>query len=87
MHDVLTVSDLEVEFALHEATVQAVRGVSFRVPANRTVALVGESGSGKSVVSQAIMRILPRSATITGGQILFRDPRMPDSETDIAARR
>ena len=85
MTDILAVSDLRVEFALHEATVEAVRGVSFRVPANRTVALVGESGSGKSVVSQAVMRILPRSATITGGRILFRDPRAPETETDIAA--
>ena len=38
-----------------------------------TVALVGESGSGKSVVSQAIMGILPKSAEIHGGHILFND--------------
>jgi peptide/nickel transport system ATP-binding protein len=38
------------------------------------VALVGESGSGKSVVSQAIMGILPRTARIDSGHILFHDP-------------
>src|SRR3546814_778106 len=48
--------------------------VSFRVPAGKTVALVGESGSGKSVVSQAIMGILPRTARIDAGRILFHDP-------------
>ncbi|MBT5458212.1 MAG: ABC transporter ATP-binding protein [Rhodospirillaceae bacterium] len=85
MTDVLTVSDLKVDFQLHEAVIHAVKGVSFRVPANRTVALVGESGSGKSVVSQTIMRILPNSATITGGSVVFRDPKTPDDATDITA--
>jgi peptide/nickel transport system ATP-binding protein len=82
----LQVRDLQVEFNLHAAgTVQAVRGVSFDVPESRTVALVGESGSGKSVVSQAIMGILPRSARITNGQILFHDPQARDAAVlDIA---
>jgi len=85
MSDLLTVDDLQVEFRLHAATVQAVRGGSFSIPANRTVALVGESGSGKSVVSQSIMRILPATATITGGRIVFRDPRKAGAETDLTA--
>jgi peptide/nickel transport system ATP-binding protein len=85
MTHVLTVSDLKVDFQLHEAVIHAVKGVSFRVPENRTVALVGESGSGKSVVSQTIMRILPNSATIAGGSVVFRDPKKPDVETDITA--
>ena len=85
MTDVLTVTDLKVDFRLHEAVIHAVKGVSFRVPANRTVALVGESGSGKSVVSQTILRLLPATATITGGQIIFRDPETPGTETEITA--
>jgi peptide/nickel transport system ATP-binding protein len=65
---------LRISFDLPEGRLEAVRGVSFRVPAGKTVALVGESGSGKSVVSQAIMGILPRSARIDSGRILFHDP-------------
>jgi len=38
---------------------------------NETVGIVGESGSGKSVSSLAILRLLPKSATITG-DIRFR---------------
>ncbi|HYN13893.1 MAG TPA: ABC transporter ATP-binding protein, partial [Burkholderiales bacterium] len=49
-----------------------------------TVALVGESGSGKSVVAQSIMSILPRIARIESGEILFRDPKVPGAEVDIA---
>ena len=45
-----------------------------RIRPGSTVALVGESGSGKSVTAQAIMGILPRTAHITGGEILFNDP-------------
>ncbi|EPG6964497.1 ABC transporter ATP-binding protein, partial [Acinetobacter baumannii] len=36
-----------------------VKGISFDIPTNTTVALVGESGSGKSVTSLATMGLLP----------------------------
>ena len=67
---------MRISFSLPEGRLEAVRGVSFRVPAGKTVALVGESGSGKSVVSQAIMGILPRTARIDSGRILFHDPEL-----------
>ncbi|MCC6469462.1 MAG: ABC transporter ATP-binding protein [Alphaproteobacteria bacterium] len=82
--DLLSVRDLVVNFQANEGLIQAVRGVSFRVPQGRTVAVVGESGSGKSVVSQAIMGILPRSGRIAGGEILFADPRTPGHVVDLA---
>ncbi|MGE5201475.1 MAG: dipeptide ABC transporter ATP-binding protein [Acidobacteriota bacterium] len=84
MTDLLTVRDLHVEFHVPEGVVHAVRGASFRVRPATTMAIVGESGSGKTVVSQAIMRILPRPARITQGQILFADPRAPGTLEDIA---
>jgi peptide/nickel transport system ATP-binding protein len=82
--DLLAVRDLEVEFHVQEGVVRAVRGASFRVRPGSTVALVGESGSGKSVISQAILGILPRAARIAGGSILFRDPERPGTVVDIA---
>ncbi|MGH6612348.1 MAG: ABC transporter ATP-binding protein, partial [Burkholderiaceae bacterium] len=42
----------------------AVRGISFDVPENSTVALVGESGSGKTVSAMAIVRLLPENAIV-----------------------
>ena len=72
--NLLQVRDLCVDFRLHaQGRISAVRGVSFRVRPGSTVALVGESGSGKSVISQAIMGVLPGSAELKG-QILFNDP-------------
>ena len=84
MTDLLRVRDLSVEFHVDEGVIRAVKGTSFRVPQGRTVALVGESGAGKSVVSQAIMGILPKSARIAGGEILFSDPDRPGKRVDIA---
>lgn len=82
--NLIDVKDLRVRFALPEGHIEAVKGVSFRIPAGKTVSLVGESGSGKSVISQTIMGILPKSASIASGQILFRDPATPGSVVDIA---
>ncbi|MDC4351449.1 ABC transporter ATP-binding protein [Acinetobacter baumannii] len=39
--------------------IETVKGISFDIPTNTTVALVGESGSGKSVTSLATMGLLP----------------------------
>ena len=88
MADLLTVRDLKVSIAVDAGTIQAVDGVSFRIPEGGTVALVGESGSGKSVVAQSIMGILPRIARIDSGEIIFRDPRIspsaPGTELDLS---
>jgi len=81
--DLLTIRDLVVNFHANEGLVKAVRGVSMRIPHGATVAVVGESGSGKSVVSQAIMGILPRTGRIAGGEILFADPRTPGQVRDL----
>jgi peptide/nickel transport system ATP-binding protein len=82
--DLLAIRDLHVRFAAPGGFIRAVTGVSFRVRPRSTVALVGESGSGKSVVSQTILRILPRSGVITRGEVLFADPRLDGEVVDLA---
>jgi peptide/nickel transport system ATP-binding protein len=81
----LEVQDLAVDFLADEGLIQAVRGVSFTIERGQTVALVGESGSGKTVVSQAILGILPPSARITRGAVILRDPRRGYEPLDLAA--
>ena len=64
-NNLLEVRDLRVTFRLDKKTTfEAVKGISFNVPRNCTVALVGESGSGKSVSSLAVMGLLPPDNTI-----------------------
>ena len=65
MTHLISVQDLRVAFRVSKThTVEAVKGVSFDIPANRTVALVGESGSGKSVSAMGIVRLLPENAIV-----------------------
>ncbi len=65
MTALLQVRDLRVSFKVDRKTVfDAVKGISFEVPRNATVALVGESGSGKTVSSLALMGLLPPETTI-----------------------
>ncbi len=68
------VRNLRIGFRLDRHTVfDAVKGISFDIPCNSTVALVGESGSGKSVTSLAILGLLPPENTLVdpGSEILY----------------
>ena len=80
--DLLRIEDLGIWFSIIGGPVHAVRGANLRVLPGRVTALVGESGSGKSVISQAVMGILPRSAHVRG-RILFSDPANPGETADI----
>ena len=62
----LSIRDLKVSFRVGKddgriRRVDAVKGISFDIPRNTTVALVGESGSGKSVTAMSILNLLPRT--------------------------
>ncbi|MFL6691477.1 MAG: ATP-binding cassette domain-containing protein, partial [Ramlibacter sp.] len=72
MDTLIEVRDLRVGFRLGGELHEAVRGISFDIPANTTVALVGESGSGKSVSAMSIVRLLPENAVLgESSRILF----------------
>ncbi|TFW32735.1 ABC transporter ATP-binding protein [Massilia horti] len=63
--NLLEVRNLRISFRVDKKnTFEAVKGISFDLPKNATVALVGESGSGKSVSSLAVMGLLPIDTTI-----------------------
>lgn len=56
----LHIENLRVSFKGEDKQyIETVKGISFDIPINTTVALVGESGSGKSVTSLATMGLLP----------------------------
>ena len=51
---------------------QILNNICFSVEKGETVGIAGESGSGKSTLLRAILRLMGKNGSITGGQITFR---------------
>jgi oligopeptide transport system ATP-binding protein len=87
----LEVRNLETSFFTPDGEVRAVRGVSFALNAGETLGLVGESGSGKTVTALSILRLLPGTGKITGGELLFHGRDLagvsPKTLRDIRGKR
>jgi peptide/nickel transport system ATP-binding protein/oligopeptide transport system ATP-binding protein len=71
----LEVRDLKVHFPIHSGLMRrqtgsfkAVDGVSFTVPAGKTVGLVGESGSGKTTIGRTLVKLIPA----TSGEVFWK---------------
>lgn len=69
---ILSVQNLRTHFKLDEGTLEAISGVDFEIPKNKTLGLIGESGSGKSVTAFSIMRTVQAPGKIVDGAIKFR---------------
>ena len=80
--NVVEFDDLHTYFFTDVGTVKAVDGVSFNVPAGKTVGVVGESGCGKSVTSLSLMQLLQRPT----GQVVSGEMRLNlgDKAYDVA---
>ncbi|WP_193015905.1 ABC transporter ATP-binding protein [Proteus sp. FME41] len=61
-----------------------VEDISFSITQGRTLAIVGESGSGKSLISKAIMGLLPEQLAMSG-EILFEGKKI--SHEALSQRR
>jgi oligopeptide/dipeptide ABC transporter ATP-binding protein len=68
----LDIKDLAVEFSVHGARVEALRGMDITLLSGQFHALVGESGAGKTVTAFTVMRLLPPSARVVRGSVLFQ---------------
>jgi peptide/nickel transport system ATP-binding protein len=66
----LQLSGLNVTYAVGDSDVPAVRGVDLTLAPGGTLGVAGESGSGKSTVAMSVLRLLPRTAKITGEILL-----------------
>ena len=68
--DVLRLEDLHVSYKTAAGPVPAVRGVDLTLPAGGRLGLAGESGCGKSTLAGAVLRLLPKSAAVSGRILL-----------------
>jgi peptide/nickel transport system ATP-binding protein len=68
---ILSIRDLCVDYITDGGPVRAIDHVSLDVAPGEIMGIAGESGSGKSTLAEAIMRILPPPAIISGGEVYF----------------
>ena len=75
----LAVEAVTVDLPTPRGMLRAVDGVDITLAAGRTLGIVGESGCGKTMLSRAILQLLPRQAKLSGairfdGQDMTRLP-------------
>lgn len=68
----LEVRNLSISFATHSGVLPAIEDVGFSLYPGDILGLVGESGSGKTVTVSSLVGLLPDSARIDGGQIIYQ---------------
>lgn len=69
---VLSVRNLSIIYQARRGQVQAVRNISFDVARGEALALIGESGSGKTTIGLGLMHLLPTTAKVTSGSVMYR---------------
>ena len=74
MEQLLEISGVTVELPTAQGWVRPVNEVSLRIAAGECVGLVGESGSGKTMLSLALMGLLPTGARVSGQASLQSSP-------------
>lgn len=74
---VLEIRNLSVEYLTADGPVHAVDNVSLTLHRGELLGLAGESGSGKSTLTNAVARLLSRSARVTAGAAIY------DGDADI----
>ena len=70
MTPLLEFRDTSVTYRTGRGSVPAVRGVDLTLGAGETLGVAGESGSGKSTLAMAVLRLLPRTAVVSGEILL-----------------
>lgn len=69
----LNIKNYSMSFRIESGIFKAINNISLKIENKQMVALVGESGCGKSMTAMSILRLLPKNAIITSGEIFFRN--------------
>ena len=71
VENILEAKNINLGFQSEEKFFQALYDVSFSLQKGKTLALVGESGCGKTMSAMSILNLIPKSAKITSGEVIF----------------
>ncbi len=81
---VLQVRDLQVGYDQPDRShIEVVHGVSLDIRRGEVHGLIGESGSGKTQTAFAVLGLLPRGGTVTGGSILYEGTELADASERV----
>jgi len=84
MGELLNIHSLTVELPTAAGWVRPVNEVSLRIAPGEALGLVGESGSGKTMLSLALMGLLPPGARVTGEAFLASDQGQQKDLTNLS---
>ena len=68
---ILEVKNLNLGFQSEDTFRQALFDVSFSLEKGKILSIVGESGCGKTMSAMSILNLIPKTARITSGEIIF----------------
>jgi oligopeptide/dipeptide ABC transporter ATP-binding protein len=68
---ILEIKGLNLGFNFSDGFKQAIYDVSLDLEKGETLAIVGESGCGKTMSAMSVLQLIPETAVITGGEIIY----------------
>lgn len=71
METLLKINNLNLGFEIEDNFYSAVKDFSFELQKGSIHSIIGESGSGKTMSVMSIIKLLPKNAKITSGEILY----------------
>jgi len=74
----LQVNNLKLSFNSYLGKAEVLENISFKINKKSWVGIAGESGCGKSITAFSVINLLPESAVIEKGEILFNGERLLD---------
>ena len=81
---ILRVKDLRVGYGQSDgSTTEVVHGVSLDIRKGEVHGLIGESGSGKSQTAFAVLGLLPKGGSVTGGSIEYEGIRLENGSDAV----
>jgi oligopeptide/dipeptide ABC transporter, ATP-binding protein, C-terminal domain len=71
MENLLEIKNLNLFFKGEERNLQALYGINLTLERGKIHSLVGESGCGKTLTAMSVMGLIPKTAFIESGEVIF----------------
>ena len=71
--NILSVKNLNISISTASGNLRIIKDANFDLKRGTTLGIIGESGSGKSILTKALLRLLPNNSEITGSISIYPD--------------